>query len=128
MTSRNPIKEELIRQAMAKAAAKNMNLGMLLMVGGVLGTIVSVIATSGSGGGRAWFPCGIIIFGAAMFYKGYTLYTQLEHGQPDKITQRVLNQYTYGVEEPDKTWDCPQCQASNPNTTFACTKCGYQLV
>ena len=26
-----------------------------------------------------------------------------------------------------ETWECPQCKNRNPNGTFKCEKCGYQV-
>lgn len=33
-----------------------------------------------------------------------------------------------GIEEPEKSWDCPQCTQSNPNTSFDCVHCGFKLL
>jgi len=31
-------------------------------------------------------------------------------------------------EEPERTWECPRCEANNPNTTYTCQSCGYRLM
>lgn len=28
----------------------------------------------------------------------------------------------------NETWECPKCKNKNPNGTFKCEKCGYQVV
>ena len=33
-----------------------------------------------------------------------------------------------GMKEESKQWKCPQCQSINPNNTYKCEKCGYNLV
>lgn len=31
------------------------------------------------------------------------------------------------IEEPDTTWECPNCNFANPNITYRCRECGYKL-
>jgi hypothetical protein len=43
-------------------------------------------------------------------------------------TKFELNKEKYGVEEPDATWECPQCNQVNKNTTYKCVKCSYKIL
>jgi hypothetical protein len=31
-------------------------------------------------------------------------------------------------EDDSRQWKCPQCQHMNPNSTYKCDQCGYNLV
>ena len=38
------------------------------------------------------------------------------------------NRLIEDVEEATRPWTCPECGAENPNTTYRCPHCGYDLV
>jgi len=44
--------------------------------------------------------------------------------------RRLLESHIRTTDRADsnETWECPKCKNKNPNGTFKCEECGYQVV
>ena len=106
-----------------------MFIGAIFFIGGVILTIISYLVLQNNG---YFIICtGAILFGFARLLMGLVQYA---NGNKQDIKQTTLADITmmniakYGVEEPRRTWECPSCKATNPNTTYKCTNCGLSLI
>jgi uncharacterized RDD family membrane protein YckC len=43
------------------------------------------------------------------------------------VDEQDMGRVDWQPENPTAEWFCPKCSNGNPNTTFACTGCGYSL-
>jgi len=104
---------------------RNMILGLLLILSMGVVSIINIFIFSQSPQDSIYLPLGIA--GVGFFIWGLAQYLNKKPKLNQKQT-RELNKLAYGVEEPEKTWECPKCSHKNPNTTYKCTNCGYDLM
>ena len=104
---------------------RNMSLGLLLILSMGVVSIINIFIFFQSPQDSVYLPLGIV--GVGFFMWGLTQYLNKKPKLNQKQT-RELNELAYGVEEPEKTWDCPKCNHKNSNNTYKCTNCGYDLM
>ena len=58
----------------------------------------------------------------------FKLGTLGEHTECLSCHSIIQDKSQHVIEEPEKMWECPNCKAQNPNTTYTCQNCHYSLV
>ncbi|MBN1696062.1 MAG: zinc ribbon domain-containing protein [Spirochaetales bacterium] len=114
------IKED-IRALSKKIGKKNLIMGFVLFLLGTAITAATFI-TAYKTGGTLYLLYGAIGFGFIQIIRGFRQWRLNDYS-----LIYALNKKHYGAEEPEKTWKCPKCGNVNPNTTFFCQHCSYEL-
>lgn len=87
----------------------------------LLGLGINIISFKTSSGiAMHIIPIGIIIAGLRLLVIGFN--------EKKKSNIYEKNKSIYGVEEPDKKWECPRCNTLNSNIAYICKKCKYKII
>ncbi len=113
-----------IKSRTKKEGMQNIFLGAGLFVLGVPLTIYLYLTSNPSLYVR--LAAGVVIAGIVTFSFGVAQLTRTKDAL--EMDRRKSNKKAYGVEEPDQTWECPNCKTINPNTAYTCQKCKYKLL
>jgi hypothetical protein len=71
---------------------------------------------------KAYLFLGVFTTGIGLIVKG------IHHLKKNSNHKYEVSKELYGVEEPDKEWNCPKCGANNSNLTYTCSNCSYSLI
>jgi predicted RNA-binding Zn-ribbon protein involved in translation (DUF1610 family) len=47
---------------------------------------------------------------------------------PENNNSNRISSVKKTIENPNAKWSCPECNESNLNTTYQCSKCGYKII
>ncbi len=113
------------KAAIKLSGRRNIIKGVIFLVIGLLLTLGSWLITSSTGGSYSIIFTGFIFAGIIFIIRGVT--QQFPTKGEIQSAKYKLNEQQFGVEEPEKTWDCPYCKSINPNSTYICLHCGKRL-
>ena len=111
-----------IEQKVRRKGKKKLRIGFALVFVALVVSILFSIQNDGTLWENVELTLKMLIPGLIFIAIGYRQYSL-----KDDHAIRETNIETYGVEEPDKLWECPKCKNDNPNYTYKCESCGYSL-